>query len=463
MITQARFDLGVTIKSWRQELLDQPHLTPDDRREAEAHLCDTIAELRDRGMSNEESFWLARGCVGPSLQTAVSLPKPDPVKVWRERLFWMAVALLVEKIWSMRVSAPLAPMWKQFPHPGWLDSTLVFFLVPLLCLAVWLSRGRLARRLAWLSRVINSRLRFILIATLLVLPWNPPFVARADPDAPLYWLAAQFLSQSLKNFLLIPLAAWLMPAQYRKPAGVRPDNHARHPLQTMEAYGRFDLADAIKTWRRELLAQPSLTPDERRETETHLRDAVAELRDRGLDAEVSFWLARGCAGPPRQIAVEYLKADPAGVWRDRVFWMALAVLLVGIWTGLGIMSANAVTWQVFRFFHFRSWANYELKWLLFGEGGYYLLAYLPPLFLAVLLAKGRAVRLASSVGRVVNSRVRLIFFTMVATCALQIWYKTSYEHKYGLWDLKPHLWEVALIALVAWLMPAQYRKTPKQA
>ena len=100
----------------------------------------------------------------------------------------------------------------------------------------------------------------------------------------------------------------------------------QHPLQIMENQTRFDLNAAMENWRHELAAQPPLAPDNRRELETHLRDALAELKARGLNDEESFWLARRRVGPPQKLAEEFVKADPAKVWRERFYWMAVALV-----------------------------------------------------------------------------------------------------------------------------------------
>jgi hypothetical protein len=89
---------------------------------------------------------------------------------------------------------------------------------------------------------------------------------------------------------------------------------------------QFNLTAAIESWRSELVAQPNLASDDRRELETHLRDAIVGFQQRGLNDEESFWLARRRVGQLPQLGEEFIKADPAKVWRERVFWMA-----TGIW------------------------------------------------------------------------------------------------------------------------------------
>ena len=94
----------------------------------------------------------------------------------------------------------------------------------------------------------------------------------------------------------------------------------------MENQTRFSLNAAIENWRSELAAQPNLTPDDRRELETHLRDAIAGFQQHGLNDEESFWLARRRIGQPQPLGQEFMKADSVIIWRERIFWMAVALV-----------------------------------------------------------------------------------------------------------------------------------------
>ena len=53
METRTRFNLNAAIENWQQELAAQPGLAPEDRRELESHLSDSVAELRQRGLNEE--------------------------------------------------------------------------------------------------------------------------------------------------------------------------------------------------------------------------------------------------------------------------------------------------------------------------------------------------------------------------------------------------------------------------
>ena len=95
----------------------------------------------------------------------------------------------------------------------------------------------------------------------------------------------------------------------------------------MEHQTGFDLNAAIEIWRNELAAQPNFTADDRRELETHLLDAIAGFQQRGLNDEESFWLARRRVGQPWQLGEEFVKADPAKAWRERIFWISLGIIV----------------------------------------------------------------------------------------------------------------------------------------
>ncbi len=102
----------------------------------------------------------------------------------------------------------------------------------------------------------------------------------------------------------------------------------------MEHSTQFDLKGSVQTWSEELAAQPGLTPESRRELETHLLDTVKEFGARGLNEEESFWLACRRIGQPLQIGEEFAKTDSSPVWKRWVLWIATAMLMVRIFQGL---------------------------------------------------------------------------------------------------------------------------------
>ncbi|HEY2329803.1 MAG TPA: permease prefix domain 1-containing protein [Verrucomicrobiae bacterium] len=151
MENQTRFDLNAAVENWRHELAAQPPLTPGDRRELETHLRDSLAELKARGLSDEESFWLARRRVGQPHRLAEEFVKADPAKVWRERFYWMAVALVGSYVFM--TWKDLLATWLNPNNYGWVES---FYLIPVLFLigsVVVIRRGKIP---AVLSLVENA-------------------------------------------------------------------------------------------------------------------------------------------------------------------------------------------------------------------------------------------------------------------------------------------------------------------
>jgi hypothetical protein len=140
----------------------------------------------------------------------------------------------------------------------------------------------------------------------------------------------------------------------------------------METQTRYDLNAAIENWRMALAAQAGLTAEDRRELETHLRDAIAGFRQRGLNDEESFLLARHRVGQPRQLGEEFVKANPAAVWRERLFWMTIS--LVGS-------------------YGFMTWKDLLATWLNPNNSGWIEIFYLIPLLVligaVVMIRRGR--------------------------------------------------------------------------
>lgn len=100
----------------------------------------------------------------------------------------------------------------------------------------------------------------------------------------------------------------------------------QHSFQIMEPQTRFSLSSSVAEWRREMASQPGITSDQAHELESHLVESMNRLKQRGLTEEEAFWLARRRLGRCVDIAAEITKADPSCLWRDRVCWMATALL-----------------------------------------------------------------------------------------------------------------------------------------
>lgn len=256
----------------------------------------------------------------------------------------------------------------------------------------------------------------------------------------------------------------------------------QHTLQTMETRTRFDLNAGIQGWREELAAQPDLTAEERRELEAHLCDAVAELRQRGLNEQESFWLACRRVGHPQRLAEEFAKADPARAWRERVFWLVIGICALRIWTGVPAQLMDSLRermaylcghnfflpdWVLF-YLPFR--AQWIVEHVLRGMVFIVLWRWLPLVCVLVLFACGRLDRVVSALRFLFQSRSR---FLVTAAASLVIYYawfifEASQYAGQGMsgpgtlpldflvqMGLGNAIISALLVGVIAWLMPAE--------
>ncbi len=252
METRTRFDLGNAIQGWREELAAQPGLTPEEQRELETHLRDSVAGLRQRGLNDEDSFWLACRRVGHPQKLAEEFAKADPARVWRERVFWLAIGICAMRLWSgvpiyllERVRTGITnifadnfflPDWVLFYvpfRPQWMVEHVLhdgifgalFRFVPLICLLALFAQGRMDRAVSALRFLFQSRRRFLVtaVASLGVYhAWEFSQVfqhagrmTRGSETPPLGFLIQMGLANAIISAMLVGLIAWLMPA--RKP------------------------------------------------------------------------------------------------------------------------------------------------------------------------------------------------------------------------------------------------------
>lgn len=247
-------------------------------------------------------------------------------------------------------------------------------------------------------------------------------------------------------------------------------HRSQHTLQIMETQTRFDLNAAIADWQLELAAQPGLTSEVRRELETHLRDTIAELQERGLNNEESFWLARRRTGKPRQLGEEFAKEDPAYAWKDRIFWVVVALLLVNLWGNLvsnlfemsirpvlsGHLKDSLPGWLLSYLPH---WVG-ELRRYDFVQVFLVVVRLVPVFLLAVFFANRRIKFSHTAFNYVVASRSRFIWISLAAT----LFVNSFGLAKYGLGFVAFQLpWGLSLITLAVWLIPSRKQSVVKLA
>lgn len=216
----------------------------------------------------------------------------------------------------------------------------------------------------------------------------------------------------------------------------------------MEYHPIYNLNAAVENWRKELNSQSNLTSDDRRELETHLWDAMAELRESGLNEEESFWLARRRLGPPHELAAEFIKANPGKTWRDRVFWGVIFLLIFQLWTS----TASVL------FLWFQATMKYNLVWLQGLVS--FVFTYAPLIYFVKWVSQNEA-----SVSSVFKRRSRFVF-AVIGVIVTRLLVSAATLHLLHLSDkiylqqqlFKVSVWFLIFMGLIAWLHPERCRK-----
>ena len=233
METQTRYNLNAAIENWRTELVAQAGLTPEVRCELETHLRDAIAGFQQRGLNDEESFWLARRRVGQPQKLGEEFAKTDPAKVWRERAFWAVLILSAFQLWNTACPYLLRKLAfnhdSRWPLPFWdnhgtllaISFPTVVYFIPVFGFVILFAMGRMN----WIERafrfIFRSQWQFVLMVfpVVLVFHYYDDSVGALTivPGSSLFF---QYLTDLLLTnclpIMFILLIAWLMPTQNRK-------------------------------------------------------------------------------------------------------------------------------------------------------------------------------------------------------------------------------------------------------
>lgn len=109
---------------WRQELAAQAGLTAEIRRELEAHLRDCMAGFRQRGMSEDESFRLARQRVGRPQQLDAEFEKAmNTSSVWKRPLLIAAWAVYIVSFFLPSYATLYGWQCATLQHTVWTKAT----------------------------------------------------------------------------------------------------------------------------------------------------------------------------------------------------------------------------------------------------------------------------------------------------------------------------------------------------
>jgi hypothetical protein len=193
------FDLNAEIQAWRNSLSASPELRPENLDELESHLRDSVAALRDQGLTDAEAFLIATQRIGSPTALQPEFAKVNAREVWLDRLLWMALGIC---FWIMILRfSRLASTWlvigglmtfgydfKFAPGQTW-TATLVILLavaqIAMLSLSIWFCLWLVRRGqrgpLAWISRIaLRPRSLWILVSLLCVAFLGTQFAGNAD-------------------------------------------------------------------------------------------------------------------------------------------------------------------------------------------------------------------------------------------------------------------------------------------
>lgn len=229
----------------------------------------------------------------------------------------------------------------------------------------------------------------------------------------------------------------------------------------METATGFDLEAAIQEWRTQLASQLPVEEGVVLELESHLRDAIRELNNNGLTLEESFLVASRRLGSTTALGQEFRKANPAAVWRQRVFWMVAGCLAIRLWSGL----SSQVIWVM------ASRVNLEPGVIPWAYTIVFLAISLVPFALLWHVARSDRFQIPALVRSLRSSRLRLFGWLSLATVGLFVlgesvllafgdtspFQELSNLVRVGLFgSLLPTL---LLSGFLAWLMPQEWNGT----
>lgn len=128
METKTGFDLNQSIGQWRDSLASSAALRAEELDELEHHLRDSMAELRTRQLTEEESFLIAARRLGSGEVLTREFSKLNPNRVWPTRLCWMMAGIFLYQ-WLGSVSGSCTRMLVQYAPPSLNGNWLGLFIV----------------------------------------------------------------------------------------------------------------------------------------------------------------------------------------------------------------------------------------------------------------------------------------------------------------------------------------------
>lgn len=82
------FDIKESLNKWKQDLNHNQSLNISDVNELQLHLEDSMEELEEKGLSEEEAFWIARHRIGDTEVLSNEYAKVNRADIWKKRILW---------------------------------------------------------------------------------------------------------------------------------------------------------------------------------------------------------------------------------------------------------------------------------------------------------------------------------------------------------------------------------------
>jgi hypothetical protein len=177
METENDFNLSNALALWRQALLAQGEILPEEIRELESHLRSSVDGLKQRGLKEEEAFWLARRRLGSGEKIALEFAQAKPYRLWQSRLHWLTAGVLGAYVWTTGLSLFTNGLALRETWGGnwWLAEVVVFAI--LTGGMVWLAAPRAHTCFRSLGKIFSSPWRmalgwFLLAAFCVGMTWQ---------------------------------------------------------------------------------------------------------------------------------------------------------------------------------------------------------------------------------------------------------------------------------------------------
>lgn len=111
---------------------------------------------------------------------------------------------------------------------------------------------------------------------------------------------------------------------------------SHNPGKIMENLSEFDLTLALQRWLTRLGQSPQVKAENLKELESHVRDSVVKLQDKGLSSEESFLVATHRVGSPAKLEPEFAKVN-RNPWNMIIHGVVLVFFSIGCWFLWGLL------------------------------------------------------------------------------------------------------------------------------